>query len=68
MVAVAPDTAATLLTSTHRMARLVGSEVPLKGRDEAGDRLLKLDPDERVISLTIPKLPLSALEEDMVEP
>ena len=67
MVAVAPDTAATLLTSTHRMARLVGSEVPLKGRDEPGDRLLQLDPDERVISLTIPKLPLSALEEDIVE-
>ena len=68
MVAVDPDTAATLLTSTHRMARLVGSEVPLKGRDEPGDRLLQLDSDERIISLTIPKLPLTALEEDAVEP
>ncbi|MBD2039070.1 DNA topoisomerase 4 subunit A [Leptolyngbya sp. FACHB-321] len=67
MVAVTPDTAATLLTSTHRMARLVGSEVPLKGRDDPGDRLLQLDSDERIMSLTLPKLPLSALEEDITE-
>ncbi|XHX76446.1 MAG: DNA topoisomerase (ATP-hydrolyzing) subunit A [Stenomitos frigidus ULC029] len=68
MVAVAPDVAATLQTSTHRMARLLGSEVPLKGRDEPGDRLLQLDPDERIISLMLPKLPLSDVEEDTADP
>lgn len=68
MVAAVPDIAVTLLTNTNRMARLVSSDVPLKGRDEAGDRLLQLAPDERIISLTIPKLSLSDLEEDTIAP
>ena len=68
MVAATPATTVTLLTSTNRMARLMGSEVLLKGRDEPGDRLLPLDPDERIISLSIPKLPLSDLEEETIEP
>ncbi len=67
MVAAAPHTAITLLTNTNRLSRLTGSLVPLKGRDEPGDRPLSLDPDERVISLTIPKLPLPDAEDDSVE-
>ena len=67
MVAAAPDTTITLLTSANRMARLAGITVPLKGRDEPGDRPLKPAPDERIISLTIPKLPLADVEDDDVE-
>ncbi len=59
MVAAAPDGAVTVLTNNNRMAQLISSEVPLKERDEKGDRPLKLDPDERITSLVIPKLPLA---------
>ncbi|PSB25530.1 DNA gyrase/topoisomerase IV subunit A [Stenomitos frigidus] len=64
MVAVAPETAITLLTSANRMARLAGNAVPLKGRDELGDRPLKLDSDERIASLTIPKFPVADSEDE----
>jgi DNA gyrase subunit A len=64
MVAVAPETAVTLSTSANRMARLEGRTVPLKGRDEPGNRPLKLNPDERITSLTIPKLPLADADDE----
>jgi DNA gyrase subunit A len=64
MVAVTPETAVTLSTSANRMARLASNIVPLKSRDDSGDRPLKLDADERITTLTIPKLPLADAEDD----
>lgn len=65
VVAVTPDTEVTLQTTANRVARLVGEEVPLKGRDEKGDRLLKLNANETITALTLPQFP--ALLEEAVE-
>lgn len=55
MVAVTPETEITLLTSSNRMARLVGQDVPLKGRDDTGTRLLKLNSDETITTIVLPE-------------
>lgn len=65
MIAVLPETEAIVQTSANRMARLLGEEVPLKERDDKGDRPLKLDPDERILSLTLPQMP--TLDEELAE-
>ncbi|MBW4695109.1 MAG: DNA topoisomerase 4 subunit A [Lyngbya sp. HA4199-MV5] len=68
MVAATPDTLVTVLTSNNRMTRLTSGEMPLKGRDELGDRTLPLEPDERITVVIIPKLPLPELEEAAIDP
>jgi DNA gyrase subunit A len=60
MLAVTPETEVTLQTSANRMARLLGEEVPLKGRDEKGDRLLPFQPDEQITTIT----PLPAISDN----
>ena len=68
MVAATPDALVTVVTSANRMARLMSHETPLKGRDELGDRVLQLDPDERITGAIMPKLPLPELEEVAIKP
>jgi DNA gyrase subunit A len=67
MVAAPSSSEIVLLTSANRMMRLVMDQVPLKGRDEPGDRILSLNPDERITTLTLltppPVLQIAAIEE-----
>lgn len=53
MVATPPETEAVALTNTNRMASLSGAEVPIQLKDGKGDRLLKLNPDERVSTVIL---------------
>jgi DNA gyrase subunit A len=53
MLAVTPETEMTLQTRTNRMARLLAEDVSVKGRDEKGDRLLSLNPDEQITAITL---------------
>lgn len=50
------------LTSANRMARILVDQVAIKGKDDRGDRLLKLNPDERITTLTLLNLPSSETE------
>lgn len=62
LVSAYPGAEIALLTSANRIARLIADKVHLKGRDDKGDRLLKLNPDERITNLTLIQPP-SGLEE-----
>lgn len=53
IAAAFPETEGVLLTSNNRMARLALDSVALGKRDDRGERLLPLQPDERTISLTL---------------
>ncbi len=52
------------VTSTNRVARLGRNDVSLKSRDDKGDRVLKLEPDELVTDVILPQLPIPETEED----
>jgi DNA gyrase subunit A len=54
LLAVPPEAEVTVQTSTHRLMRLRSETVPLKGRDEKGDRILTLDADETIATITLP--------------
>ncbi|HEY9907730.1 MAG TPA: DNA topoisomerase (ATP-hydrolyzing) [Thermosynechococcaceae cyanobacterium] len=53
MATVAPGTEAVVLTSANRIASVRGAEVPLQPKDSKGDRLLNLNSDERVLTVTL---------------
>jgi DNA gyrase subunit A len=59
IVATPPESEVMILTSANRMMRLPTDQVALRGRDERGERVLKLNSDERVLSLV--PLPASGL-------
>lgn len=50
------------LTSANRMARILVDRVAIKGKDDRGDRLLKLNLDERITTLMLLNLPSSETE------
>ncbi|MBE9179594.1 DNA gyrase subunit A [Oculatella sp. LEGE 06141] len=48
-----PKTTVTVLTTSDRIAQLPIQAAPLVGKDTAGKRLLKLDRQEKIVSLTL---------------
>jgi len=67
VVAVFPDAEVITVTSTNRIARLGRDDVALKNRDDKGDRVLKLEPDELITDVILPQLPIPETEDDETE-
>ncbi|UBF27220.1 DNA topoisomerase 4 subunit A [Kovacikia minuta CCNUW1] len=67
VVAVFPDAEVTVMTSTNRIARLHREDVPLKNRDDKGSNVLKLEPDELIVEVILPQLPITESEEEVAE-
>jgi DNA gyrase subunit A len=53
MVAALPDAELKLLTSSDRFLRLPVNSVKSKRKDDAGDRLIKLEPKETLVYLSV---------------
>ncbi len=53
VILVQPASEVVLITSTQRYLRLTADQVPLLGKDGTGDRIIQLNPDEKIISLAI---------------
>lgn len=67
MVSAPSEAEAMVLTTTNRVARLLIDKIVLKGRDEKGDRLFKLDAQERIANITLLNLPNANLQEPQVD-
>ncbi len=53
VIIVQPASEVVLVTSTQRYLRLNADQVPLLGKDGTGDRIIQLNSDEKIISLSI---------------
>jgi DNA gyrase subunit A len=50
---VVPATEALILTTANRLTRLQGADLPIQPKDGKGDRLLHLNPDERILTVML---------------
>jgi DNA gyrase subunit A len=53
LIGLRPETEVLLLTNYDRVMRPALDEVPMQGRDSAGNRLLKLEKDEKISSVLV---------------
>ncbi|MGV0025266.1 DNA gyrase subunit A [Phormidesmis priestleyi] len=63
IVAALPEALVFLLTNENHLARIDVDEIEVKGKDEKGDRLIKLDKTERIISVSLPILLSDQMED-----
>ncbi|KAM3094337.1 DNA gyrase subunit A [Phormidesmis sp. 146-35] len=64
IVAALPEALVFLLTNENHLARIDVDEIEVKGKDEKGDRLVKLDKTERIISVSLPILLSDQMEDE----
>lgn len=53
LIGLRPDTSIVMLTSRDRLIRPTLDTIPMQGRDTSGDRILKLEKDEKVASVLV---------------
>jgi DNA gyrase subunit A len=64
IVAVLPDALVFLLTNENRLARIEVDSIELHGKDDKGDRIVKLNKTERITHVSLPVLFGSEEEEE----
>jgi DNA gyrase subunit A len=63
VVPAIPNTEVTVVTSAERVARVPIQAAPLKGKDDPGQKLLKLNRQEKVVELMIANLPQTEISD-----
>jgi DNA gyrase subunit A len=63
IVAALPEALVFLLTNENHLARIDVDEIEVRGKDEKGDRVIKLDKTERIISVSLPILLSDQMED-----